>query len=486
MEPLILALDQGTTSSRALLIDSQGSVRATAQQPLPQCFPQPGWVEYDPEMIWKTQIAVAQSVVDMSGESWDQIVAIGITNQRETTVLWDPETGKPLYNAIGWQDRRTSDECGALKEHEALIQKKTGLLLDPYFSALKARWILDKCGCQRAAFGTIDSFLLHRLTGVHATDVTNASRTQLFNIHTGNWDKELLELFGLDDLVLPAVRPSSGSFGTTHEGLFPKVLPVMGIAGDQQAALFGQGCFETGSIKCTYGTGCFLLMHTGKTPVQSDSHLLTTVAATTSDSLEYALEGSVFIGGAAIQWLHEGLNLFDQPEEVDELAKSVPDTAGVYFVPALTGLGAPYWQPQARGTIVGLTRGANASHLARACLEGIAFQVADVIDAMEIDAQAPISSVRVDGGCAKSDLLMQFQSDLLGIPILRPRIQELTALGVAYLAGLAAGLWSDKNEIHALWELEHTFRPQIADAEREERREEWFEAIACTKQWSAK
>lgn len=486
MDPLILALDQGSTASRALLIDNQGSVRAIAQKPLPQQFPQPGWIEYDPEVIWETQISVAQSVVDMSGESWDQIIAIAITNQRETTILWDPETGKPLYNAISWQDRRTAKLCETLKEHEPLIQQKTGLLLDPYFSALKARWILDHTEHSQVAFGTIDSFLLHRLTGVHATDVTNASRTQLLDIHTGTWDKELIELFGLDALILPEVKPSSGIFGTTHKGLFPKVLPVTGIAGDQQAALFGQGCFEEGSLKCTYGTGCFLLMHTGNTPLESSSRLLTTIAATDSQTLEYALEGSVFIGGAAIQWLHDGLNLFQHPEEVDALAKTVPNTAGVYFVPALTGLGAPYWQPQARGTIVGITRGTNASHLARACLEGIAFQVADVIDAMECDIQSPISNVRVDGGCSKSNLLMQFQSDLLGIPILRPRIQELTALGAAYLAGLAIGLWSDKEEIQGLWELEHTFRPQISDADRDERREEWLDAVACTKQWSAK
>ncbi|MCP5510216.1 MAG: glycerol kinase GlpK [Chlamydiales bacterium] len=477
MQPLILALDQGTTSSRALLIDSQLNVQAIAQKPLEQIYPKSGWVEHDPEIIWKSQILAAHSVVDLSGSSWDQIQGIAIANQRETTLIWDKKTGMPLYNAIVWQDRRTKDFCQGLDA--ALIKAKTGLVPDPYFSASKLRWLLDTVqpSCE-VAFGTVDSFLLYRLTGIHATDPTNASRTMLYNIHTHKWDDQLLELFSIPRKILPEVMPSSGIFGYTHPGLFPKALPVAGIAGDQQAALLGQDCTKPGQIKCTYGTGCFLLEHTGSKPTVSQNHLITTVTA--GKKPQYAVEGSAFIGGAAIQWLHEGLQLVKNPSEVDSLASSVTESAGVYFVPAFTGLGAPHWEPNARGTIVGLTRQTTAAHIARATLEGVAFQVADLIDAMERDTGRPIHELKVDGGCTKSDLLLQIQADILGIPLLRPKTQELTALGVALLAGQALGIWKERPP----WELDKTFMPAISTARREELIEGWLNAVRCAKEWA--
>ncbi len=469
----ILALDQGTSSSRALLFDHSGGIRAVAQKELTQIFPRPGWVEHDPMEIWETQLAVARECA--TGE----IAAIGLTNQRETTVVWDRKTGEPVCNSIVWQDRRTAEACERLKADglAPMIAGKTGLVVDAYFSATKLRWILDNTpGARRRdlAFGTVDSWLMWKLTGRHVTDVSNASRTMLFNIHTGDWDDDLLALFDVPREMLPAVHSSSEIYGEAE--VFGKPIPVAGIAGDQQAALFGQVCTRPGMVKNTYGTGCFLLMHTGGTPVASSHNLLTTVAWKLGGKVEYALEGSVFIAGAVVQWLRDGLGIIRSSAEVEALARSVPDAGGVYFVPAFAGLGAPHWDSSARGMIHGLTRGSTAAHIARAGLESIAFQTADVLEAMERDSGIRLLELRVDGGAAANDYLMQFQADILDVPVVRPAILETTALGAAYLAGLAVDYWKEE-EIAAQWRAERRFEPQMESARREEIRAGWRRAL---------
>ena len=448
----VLALDQGTTSSRALLFDEFGAVRAVAQREFDQIFPQPGWVEHKPEQIASSQIAVAIEALAKAGASVSDVAAIGIANQRETAIIWNRETGAPVYNAIVWQDRRTADFCERLRSegHGPLIQQRTGLLIDSYFSATKISWILENVSGARAqaeagnlAFGTVDTWLLWTLTGgkVHATDASNASRTMLFNIHTGDWDRELLDLFQVPISMMPEVRSSSEVYSTetTVKGL--ESIPLAGIAGDQQAALFGQRCIRPGLTKNTYGTGCFMLQNTGHRAVPSSNRLVTTVAWKLNNATEYALEGSVFVGGAVVQWLRDGLGLIKRSEEVEALANSVPDNGGVYFVPAFVGLGAPHWDSFARGSVFGLTRGTTAGHLARAAVESIAYQVADLLDAMRLDSGDPVQELRVDGGAAANDSLMQFQSDILGVPVVRPAVTETTALGAAYLAGLAVDFW---------------------------------------------
>ncbi|MGV3616787.1 MAG: glycerol kinase GlpK [Fimbriimonas sp.] len=478
MSRYILALDQGTTSSRAILFDREGTPQAVAQRELPQSYPTPGWVEHDPEVIWGTQIAAAREVlrtVDVA-----EVAAIGITNQRETTLLWERQTGAPVHPAIVWQDRRTAEACAALPEET--IRAKTGLIADAYFSATKLRWLLDHVphlDPERLAFGTVDSFLLWRLTGgaVHATDVTNASRTLLFDIHEGRWSPDLLDLFQIPASVLPEVVPSSGIVGHTTPDLFGRPLPIAGIAGDQQAACFGQACFRPGMVKSTYGTGCFLLAPTGAEARQSANRLLTTLTATPGGHREYALEGSVFAAGAAVQWLRDELGIIARADEIDALAASVPDTAGVHVVPAFAGLGAPYWDPYARGAILGLTRGAGRAHIARATLQSIAFQCRDVLDAMARDRGAPFEEIRVDGGAAANDLLMQMQAEILGIPVVRPRVTETTALGAAYLAGLATGFWSSPEEIESLWKRDRTFTPAWSPEIRENAYTGWCQAV---------
>jgi len=482
----ILALDQGTTSSRAILFDSQGRVAHVAQQEFRQYFRQPGWVEHDANEIWQTQFAVMQEVCQGAHVGPSDIAAIGITNQRETTVLWDRKTGEPICPAIVWQDKRTARRCeelvaiGAAKE----ITKRTGLVVDSYFSASKLEWMLahDPNARKRAAkgelaFGTVDSWLLWKLTGgkVHATDTSNASRTMLFNIHKRQWDDKLLEIFSIPASLLPEVRSSSEIYG--HTDLLGSPIAIAGIAGDQQAALFGQACHEPGMVKNTYGTGCFMLMNTGETPVRSKNRLLTTIAWTIDGKTEYALEGSVFVGGAVVQWLRDGLGIIKQSKDVEELAREVSDTAGVYFVPAFTGLGTPHWNPDARGTITGLTRGTKNAHIARAALEGIAYQVNDVLIAMQADSQIKLKQLRVDGGACSNNLLMQFQADLLKTPVVRPRIQETTALGAAYLAGLAVGYWKSRKEIAKQWQMEATFKPTMKPAERARLLSGWNNAL---------
>jgi glycerol kinase len=472
MSDFVLALDQGTTSSRAILFDRDGTVRSVRQREFSQHFPRPGWVEHDAEEIWRTQLEVALGAIDGAGLDARQIAAFGITNQRETTVVWERATARPIGPAIVWQDRRTSEECEQLRR-EGLgddIRRRTGLVIDAYFSATKLRWILDHVDGARAraergelAFGTIDSWLLYRLTGgrVHATDPSNASRTMLYNIHEGRWDEEVLRLFGIPPAVLPEVRSSSEVYGETDPSIFEHAVPVAGIAGDQQAALFGQMGVEPGVLKNTYGTGCFMVLNTGGEPVESRNNLLTTVAWRLGERATYALEGSVFIAGAVVQWLRDGLGLIESSADVESLAGSVDDNGGVYLVPAFSGLGAPHWDPFARGTIVGITRGTSAGHIARAALESIAFQSRDVLKAMEADSGIAVDELRVDGGAAANDTLMQFQSDILEVPLLRPRILETTALGVAYLAGLAVGVWRDIDEIRSQWKLEREFEPAM-------------------------
>ena len=491
--PFVLALDQGTTSSRAIVFDHRGQACGAAQQEFRQIFPEPGWVEHDPTEIWATQSAVLHGALATAGIGAADLAAIGITNQRETTVLWERATGRPVANAIVWQDRRTAGTCDALRAagHAPTFAAKTGLVLDAYFSGTKLKWLLDHVPGARAraeagelAFGTIDSWLVWNLTrgAVHATDPSNASRTLLFDIHRGDWDDELLALLDVPRAVLPQVVPSSGVLG--YANLEGTDVPIAGIAGDQQAALFGQACHAPGLAKNTYGTGCFLLMNTGPKAVASRNNLLTTVAWSRNGVTEYALEGSVFIGGAVVQWLRDGLKIIRQASEVEALALTVPDNGGVYFAPAFAGLGAPHWDAYARGTIVGLTRGATGGHIARAALESIAYQSADLLSAMEQDAGLALPELRVDGGATASNLLMQFQADLLGVPVVRPRVHETTALGAAYLAGLAVGYWKDASDVKANWQVDRTFEPSMARAQAAEMRSRWEKAVERAKAWA--
>ncbi|GAB4365408.1 MAG: glycerol kinase GlpK [Methylohalobius crimeensis] len=491
----ILALDQGTTSSRAIVCDRGGGIRAMAQKEFPQYFPRSGWVEHDPEEIWSSQRQVAREALAKAHLRAEDIAALGIANQRETTLIWDRATGEPIHNAIVWQDRRSAGLCDRLRKDgvEPVFQRKTGLILDPYFAGSKIRWLLDRVpgARQRAeagklAFGTVDSWLIWKFTQgrCHFTDVTNASRTLLYNIHTGDWDEELLRLLKIPRELLPEVRASSEVYAETSREIFSRSLPIAGIAGDQQAALFGQICTEPGLAKNTYGTGCFVLLHTGDRPVASRHHLLTTVAWKIGSRTDYALEGSVFIAGAVVQWLRDQLGFIRRSEDVESLAARVADSGGVYLVPAFAGLGAPHWDPYARGTLVGLSRGTGAAHIARAALESIAHQSVDVIRAMEADAGLGLSELRVDGGAARNDLLMQLQADLLGVPVVRPRLLETTALGAAYLAGLAVGYWKDIGEIAAHWKQERSFEPRLDGARRLELRTGWDKALQRAKAWA--
>lgn len=477
-----------------MLFDRSGAIRGVAQREFRQIFPQPGWVEHDPQEIWSSQAGVAAEALAGANLAASDIAAIGVANQRETTVVWDRRTGKPIHNAIVWQDRRTAGMCDRLREagHADLIRDRTGLVLDAYFSGTKVRWLLDHVAGARAkaergelAFGTVDSWLIWNMTagGVHVTDATNASRTLLYNIHANKWDDELLDIFGVPRSLLPEVRSSSEVYARTSDRTFMPNVPIAGIAGDQQAALFGQVCAKPGMVKNTYGTGCFLLMQTGEQAVQSKHRLLTTIAWRIGDRTEYALEGSVFIAGAVVQWLRDGLGVIRASSDVESLARSVPDNGGVYFVPAFTGLGAPHWDPYARGTLVGLTRGATAGHIARAALESIAFQTADLIQAMEADAALRLAELRVDGGATANNLLMQFQSDLLGVPAVRPRIAETTALGAAYLAGLAVNFWADQEEIAAQWQADQRFEPAMDRNIAEKMLRQWRRALERAKDW---
>ncbi len=477
-----------------MLFDRSGAIRGMAQREFRQIFPQPGWVEHDPQEIWSSQAGVAAEALAGANLAASDIAAIGVANQRETTVVWDRRTGKPIHNAIVWQDRRTAGLCDRLREagHADLIRDRTGLVLDAYFSGTKVRWLLDHVAGARdkaergeLAFGTVDSWLIWNMTAgsVHVTDATNASRTLLYNIHANEWDDELLDIFGVPRSLLPQVRSSSEIYAKTSDRAFLPNVPIAGIAGDQQAALFGQVCAKPGMVKNTYGTGCFLLMQTGEQAVQSKHRLLTTIAWRIGDRTEYALEGSVFIAGAVVQWLRDGLGVIRASSDVESLARSVPDNGGVYFVPAFTGLGAPHWDPYARGTLVGLTRGATAGHIARAALESIAFQTADLIRAMEADAALRLAELRVDGGTTANNLLMQFQSDLLGVPAVRPRIAETTALGAAYLAGLAVNFWADQEEIAAQWQADQRFEPAMDRNIAENMLRQWRRALERAKDW---
>jgi glycerol kinase len=490
----ILSLDQGTTSSRALLFDHDGVVRAVAQREFTQIFPQPGWVEHDPEEIAASQIAVALEALSQAKLQPRDIAAIGITNQRETAIVWDRSTGKPICNAIVWQDRRTADFCQHLKKqgHENLIQQRTGLLIDAYFSASKISWILEHvpnarqlADAGRLAFGTVDTWLVWKLTGgrCHITDASNASRTMLFNLRSGQWDSELLNLFRIPASMLPEVRPSSEIYGEVSSAPGLNGIPIAGIAGDQQAALFGQRCTRPGLTKNTYGTGCFLLQCTGENAVTSNNRLVTTVAWKIGDITDYALEGSVFVGGAVVQWLRDGLGIIHNSSEVEALAMSVPDNGGVYFVPAFVGLGAPHWDSYARGTIFGLTRGSKAGHIARAALESIAYQVADLMDAVQADSGTPHPELRVDGGASCNDALMQFQADILGVPVIRPAMTETTAIGAAFLAGLSTGFWKEQETISELPRDERRFEPRMPRSQVDAMRERWSEAVSRAKSW---
>jgi glycerol kinase len=482
----ILALDQGTTSSRAILFDHAGSIVAVAQKEFPQIFPKPGWVEHDPRDIWSSQAGVAAEALTKARVRPEDIAAIGITNQRETTLVWDRATGEPIMNAIVWQDRRTAAICDRLRKQklERVIRRKTGLVIDAYFSATKVQWMLQNVKGAKAkakagdlAFGTVDSWLVWNLTGgrVHVTDVSNASRTMLFDIAKGQWDDELLEIFGVPRSMLPEVRSSSEVYG--HTDLLGTAMPIAGIAGDQQAALFGQACLKPGMVKNTYGTGCFMLMNTGTKRIASKHNLLTTIAWRIGDRTEYALEGSIFIAGAVVQWLRDGLEFFRSAPEIEALAAVVEDTGGVYLVPAFAGLGAPHWDPHARGTIVGLTRGTTKAHVSRAALEGIALQVMDVLKAMEADAGITLKELRVDGGASANDLLMQLQADLLNVPVVRPKVLETTALGAAYLAGLAVGFWKNEAEIAKQWQTDKRFKSAMKAAARTRIVDGWERAL---------
>jgi glycerol kinase len=490
----ILALDQGTTSSRALLFDAEGRVRSVAQREFTQIFPQPGWVEHDPEEIAASQIAVALEALSHAQLQRSDIAAIGITNQRETTIVWDRTTGKPIYNAIVWQDRRTAEFCSELKAqgHENMIQQRTGLLVDAYFSASKISWILDHvpntrklAEANRLAFGTVDTWLLWKLTRgrLHITDASNASRTMLFNLSSGSWDNDLLALFRIPASMLPTIRPSSEVYGEISSVPGLNGIPIAGIAGDQQAALFGQRCFTPGITKNTYGTGCFMLQSTGTRAVASNNRLLTTVAWKIVDITNYALEGSVFVGGAVVQWLRDGLGIVRSSYDVEPLANSVSDNGGVYFVPAFVGLGAPHWDSDARGSIFGLTRGSTAGHIARAALESIAHQVADLMDAVQTDTGTPLKELRVDGGASANNALMQFQADILGVQVVRPAITETTALGVAFLAGLGSSFWKDLQQISDLPQDEQRFEPRMASSQVAQLRQRWNEAVSRTRDW---
>jgi glycerol kinase len=495
MQEYILALDQGTTSSRAIIFDHAGKIIASAQKEFTQYFPKPGWVEHDPNEIWSGQVAVAVEVTVKAGLSGANIKAIGITNQRETTIVWNRKTGEPVYNAIVWQDRRTAGFCEQLKQngHSDAIREKTGLVIDAYFSGSKIKWILDNVDGAREqaeagelAFGTVDSWLVWKFTNgeVHATDVTNASRTMLFNIRSQQWDEELLQLFNIPKSMLPEVKQSSEIYGETSGSVFAQKIPIAGIAGDQHAALFGQMCIDKAMVKNTYGTGCFMLMNIGQEFIQSKNNLLTTIAWKINDEITYAFEGSIFIGGAVVQWLRDGLGIIKTSADVERLATSVEDTAGVYFVPAFAGLGAPYWDPEARGAIVGLTRGATAAHISRAALASIAYQTMDVLKAMEADAGMEIKELRVDGGATANNLLMQFQSDVLNCRVIRPGVVETTALGVAYMAGLAVGYWKNIAEIQQLWAVEATFTPQDDLEEVKKGIDGWKRAVSTAQCWS--
>ena len=495
MKKYILALDQGTTSSRAILFDHAGRIQSIAQKEFKQIFPQPGWVEHDPMEIWSSQAIVASEARLKIGASPSEIAAIGITNQRETTIVWDRESGEPVYNAIVWQDRRTAPFCEQLKQSGLAekIRAKTGLVIDAYFSGSKIRWILDNVEGARKkaiegklAFGTVDSWLVWKLTRgtVHATDITNASRTMLYNIREQQWDKELLEILDIPESVLPQVKESSAFYGETDRSILSDSIPIAGIAGDQHAALFGQMCLEKGMVKNTYGTGCFMLMNIGDHFVESKNNLLTTVAWKINGQIQYAFEGSIFIAGAVVQWLRDGLGLIKSSSEIETLAMQVRDTDGVFFVPAFAGLGAPYWNPDARGTIVGITRGTKASHIARAAVESIAYQTMDVLKAMEADAGVSIKELRVDGGATANNLLMQFQADLLNCKVIRPEITETTALGAAYLAGLAVGFWKDTAEIAQWWKSEREFLPQASSDSMKEGIKSWKQAIHAAQVWS--
>ena len=487
----ILALDQGTSSSRAIVFDHDGHVCATAQKEFPQHFPKPGWVEHDPKDIWSSEASVIAEAITTLGINGLNIAGIGITNQRETTIVWDAETGEPVYNAIVWQDRRTSEYCDGLKAQNltGFIREKTGLIIDAYFSATKIRWILENVPGARAKaeagklrFGTVDTWLIWNLTRgeVHVTDVSNASRTMLFNIHTLAWDEELLKIFDIPISMMPEVRSSSEVYGYTKTTIFAHKVPIAGIAGDQQAALFGQMCTAPGSVKNTYGTGCFLLMNSGEKPILSSHNLLTTVAWKIGDKVNYALEGSIFVGGSAIQWLRDGLGIIKSSSEVEALAMTVPDNGGVYFVPALTGLGAPYWDQYAKGTICGLTRGTTAAHIARAALEGIAFETMDIVHAMEKDAGIKLTELKVDGGASKNNLMMQFQADILNTKVIRPKVIETTAMGACYLAGLATGFWSSLDEIKSQWHADKEFTPLAPANKVHALKEGWADAMRRT------
>ena len=489
MSKYILALDQGTSSSRAIVFDHDGNIRSTAQMEFTQYFPQPGWVEHNPMEIWSSEAAVIAEAISKIGINGKDIAAIGITNQRETTIVWDAETGVPVHNAIVWQDRRTSAFCDELKARGLVdkIREKTGLIIDAYFSGTKIKWILDnvpgareKAEAGKLRFGTVDSWLVWQLTrgSVHVTDVSNASRTMLFNINTLAWDEELLDLLGIPASMMPDVRSSSEVYGYTKTTIFAHEVPIAGIAGDQQAALFGQMCTVPGSVKNTYGTGCFLLMNTGEKPILSRNNLLTTVAWKIGDKVNYALEGSIFVGGSVVQWLRDGLGIIRSSSEIEALAASVPDKGGVYFVPALTGMGAPYWDQYAHGVICGITRGTTAAHIARAALEGIAFQTMDIVSAMERDAGVRLAELKVDGGASRNNLMMQFQADILGTSVIRPEVTETTAMGACYLAGLAVGYWDSLDEIRQQWKAERVFIPSETDVTAA--KEGWKDAISRT------
>ena len=495
MHSYILALDQGTTSSRAILFNRKGSIVAMAQKEFTQIFPQSGWVEHDANEIWSSQVSVATEVMSKAQIKGNQIEAIGITNQRETTVVWDKQTGQPIYHAIVWQDRRTSKRCNSLKEQGYLtnIQSKTGLVIDAYFSATKVEWILKNVsGAQklanegRLAFGTVDSWLIWKFSEgqSHATDVTNASRTMLYNIRDQKWDEELLRLFEIPATMLPKVLESSDEFGKTSEQFFGHRIPITGVAGDQQAALFGQMCTQKGMVKNTYGTGCFMLMNIGPEFVQSKHNLLTTIAWKINGELHYALEGSVFIAGAVVQWLRDGMEMIRHSSEIEDLAKQSPDADGVYFVPAFAGLGAPYWNQEARGMIVGLSRGTTKSHIARAALESMAYQSYDVLKAMEADSEIAITELRVDGGATANNLLMQFQADLLGSDVIRPNCIETTALGAAYLAGLQVGYWENIEEIQSIWAMDKRFKAKVNSAQISQKINGWNKAVHSLQAWT--